>query len=56
LFKNNGLDFTVKIIANERFQREIIVPVQAVAKNVNDMSELFLRSYQLLETCRKNPK
>jgi hypothetical protein len=53
LFKDNGLDFTVKIIANERFQREIIAMVHVVAKKVNDMSELFLRSYQLLETCGK---
>jgi hypothetical protein len=55
LFKNNGLGFTVKIIANERFQREIIAPVQDVAKNVKDTSELFLRSYQLLKTCKKMP-
>ena len=56
LLKNNGLNFAVRIIANEKFTEEVIVPVQAVAKEVNDMSELFLRSYQLLETCKKSPK
>ena len=57
LLKNNGLDFKIQIIANvtdrtkiinDRFQREILEPVQAVADKVKDMSELFLRSYKLL--------
>jgi len=53
LFKDNGLNFTVKIIANERFLKEILEPVKAVAKTVKDTSELFLRTFQLLKTCEK---
>jgi len=47
-----GADFSVRIIANDEFGT-VIDEVQSVSDDIDDVSELFLHSYQLLETCKK---
>jgi hypothetical protein len=48
-FMSYELRYKFSIIANEEFNELILQPVLAVSKDVNDSSELFLRSYQLLQ-------
>lgn len=52
LIRSIGADFSARIIANDEFGT-VIDEVQSVSDDIDDMSELFLRSYQLLETCKK---
>lgn len=54
IFKEMGYDFCFDVIANERFAEEILYPVLGVGKEVKDTSELFLRSYQMLQLFEKN--
>lgn len=47
LLKQQGLAYSVKLIANEAFDEQVLSPVLTAGEQVSDTSELFLRSYQL---------
>ncbi len=49
LFAENGFGFNARVIANEDFKNEVLLPVLEVSDRVNDTTELFMRSYQLVE-------
>ena len=49
-----GNNFNFEIYANSKFESEIMKPVLHVAKNNSDTTELFLRSYQLINMFRSN--
>jgi hypothetical protein len=42
-----GLEYDVKILANEAFEGEILDPVLQLSKEVSDTNELFMRSIQM---------
>ena len=44
-----GYKFTFRIIANEAFKTSVLDPILMVSNDVADTSELFLRSYQMLQ-------
>jgi hypothetical protein len=48
-FTSYEIGFKFNIIANEEFNDLVLQPVIEASKNVNDSSELFLRSFQLLQ-------
>lgn len=47
ILKQQGLDFTVRIIANEEFNESVLKPILLVSDGIADTSELFLRGYQM---------
>lgn len=47
--KKINLDVTVEFYMNDKFKNEILVPTMEISASVADMSELFLRSHQLIE-------
>lgn len=49
LFRKNGFDFAIKIIANDNFFTELLKPLLQIMESVSDTSELFIRSMQLLK-------
>lgn len=49
LFRENGFDFTTRVIANEDFKNEVLLPVLEVSNRVSDTTELFMRSWQLMK-------
>jgi hypothetical protein len=48
LFLESGYDFTARVIANEDFNEKVLNPIIVVSNDVSDTSELFMRSYQLV--------
>lgn len=48
-FKLKGFNFDIRFIYNEAFDEKIIKPIVLVSKDVADTSELFMRSYQLID-------
>ena len=59
LFRENGLDFSARVIANEDFNDHVLRPILIASEGITDTSELFLRSYQLVnmfETKRPTQK
>ena len=48
-FASKGLAFHLKLICNEDFNSQILEPVLVACKTVADTSELFARSYKLIE-------
>ena len=54
LFSENGFGFTARIIANEEFKNEVLEPVMEVSGRVNDTTELFMRSWQLVSLCEQH--
>ena len=42
----------MRIIANDEFNSEVLDPILAMSGGVADTSELFLRSYQMLQMFR----
>jgi hypothetical protein len=48
LFLENGYDFTARVIANDDFNDKVLSPIIVVSDDVSDTSELFMRSYQLV--------
>lgn len=48
ILQAHGLHYSVRLIANEGFQAQVLNPILLVSDGVADTSELFLRSYQLL--------
>lgn len=51
LFSKFGLAYQFEIYCNENFRSKIIKHVVAASSEVEDTSELFLRSHQLLSLC-----
>lgn len=47
ILKQQGFDFTARIIANDDFNESVLKPILLVSDGVADTSELFLRSYQM---------
>lgn len=56
LFVENGFGFNARIIANEDFKNEVLEPVLAISGSVNDTTELFMRSYQLISMYEQKSK
>lgn len=46
--KREGFSYHFSLIANDKFEEEIIQPLKDISAMVSDTTELFLRSYQLL--------
>lgn len=49
ILRMDGIDFDFHLICNEQFDDLILSPVLSLSEDVADTSELFLRSYQLLQ-------
>jgi len=49
LFRDQGLNFTARIIANDDFKELVLQPVLDAGEVVSDTSELFMRAYKLLK-------
>ncbi len=47
ILKQQGLDFTARVIANDDFNESVLKPILLVSDGVADTSELFLRGYQM---------
>lgn len=54
--KQLGLDINVEFFMNEKFKNEILFSTMKISESVADMSELFLRSHQLIELFDKEVK
>lgn len=50
LFKELGYGFTFHIIANADFKDQVMIPLLAISSEIADTNELFLRSYQLIQS------
>ncbi len=48
LFRENGLDFSARVIANGDFDGHVLKPILTASGGISDTSELFLRSFQLV--------
>lgn len=48
LFSESGLRFRARLIANEVFNSTVLQPILLASDGIADTSELFLRSYQML--------
>lgn len=46
--KEKGLNFNVELFLNDKFKIDILNPIMKISNDVADMSELFLRSHQLI--------
>ncbi len=53
-FSERNLGFVFSIIANNDFNEQIIAPVLSLSKEIADTSELFLRSFQLVNLFKAN--
>ena len=51
--KEIGYEFDIQLYFNEDFRTSVLEPVLNVSEKVNDTSELFMRSYQLWDLCKK---
>lgn len=49
ILKSAGLDYNVRLLCNEDFHEEIIIPVLEQVKTVADTSELFMRGIQMYQ-------
>ncbi|UJS22615.1 hypothetical protein [Thiothrix winogradskyi] len=49
ILRKNDLNFNIKLIANNSFNREILQPVLEATSSVADTSELFMRSIQMYQ-------
>jgi hypothetical protein len=55
ILKQQGFDFTVRIIANDDFNESVLKPILLVSDGIADTSELFLRSYQMYKMFSDTP-
>ena len=53
-FANKGLSFHLSLVCNDDFNIQILEPVLVACKTVADTSELFARSYKLIEMFATN--
>lgn len=47
MFRFEGYEFSVRIIANNAFNEQVLQPILLVSHGIADTSELFIRSYQM---------
>lgn len=47
LISKSGLNFPIRVIANENFSEKMLEPILLSSGGISDTSELFLRSYQM---------
>ena len=47
IFKKQGLNFSMRVIANDDFNDAVLQPILLVSEGIADTSELFVRSYQM---------
>ena len=47
ILQDHGLNYTLRLICNDNFKTTILDPLMKTSSNINDTSELFIRSYQL---------
>ena len=47
IFRLRGYEFSVRVIANNAFDEQILQPILLVSHGIADTSELFIRSYQM---------
>lgn len=55
ILKQQGFDFTVRVIANDDFNESVLKPILLVSDGVADTSELFLRGYQMYKMFSNPP-
>ena len=48
LVRNEGFDFTFRLILGDDFKEEVLLPVLQRERNISDTNELFVRSYQMM--------
>ena len=53
LLKEVDSRFTVRVLANEDFEKLVLEPILYTSEGISDTSELFLRSFQLLQMFEK---
>lgn len=46
--ESKDLKFNISLLSNDKFKDEVLNPMMKISNEVADMSELFLRSYQLI--------
>lgn len=46
-FKNNGFDYTIRVLCNDEFNTLVMKPILIASEGVADTAELFMRAYQL---------
>lgn len=49
ILREQGYQFTLRIIANEDFNNLVLSPILLASNGIADTSELFLRSYQMIQ-------
>lgn len=46
--ESKDLRFNIELLSNDKFKDEVLTPILKISNDIADMSELFLRSYQLI--------
>lgn len=46
--ESKALNFNIELLSNDKFKYEVLNPILKISNDVADMSELFLRSHQLM--------
>jgi hypothetical protein len=46
--QKNDINFNVELLSNDKFKIDILSPIMKISNEIADMSELFLRSHQLI--------
>lgn len=54
--QQKGFSYHFSLLANEKFEEEIILPLKDISGEISDTTELFLRSYKLLCLMQTNKK
>ena len=49
IFKSQGYEFKVRVIANDLFHEQVLQPILLVSNGIADTSELFVRAYQMYQ-------
>ena len=49
IFKSQGYEFKVRVIANDLFYEQVLQPILLVSNGIADTSELFVRAYQMYQ-------
>ena len=55
IFKQLGLNFNTRVIANDEFNDSVLKPILLVSEGIADTSELFVRSYQMFTMFAETP-
>lgn len=46
--ESKDLSFSIELLSNDKFKNEVLNPILKISNDIADMSELFLRSHQLI--------